>query len=260
VSSHRSRARLAVSLVGRYVDAVVPLPTTAQAARRLPAVLRDRGRYQRLSGGELALEDDYPQLMDHTTGSPFDPHYTYQDAWAARQVRRHAPAEHIDVGSRITFVLGLAAWVPTTFIDLRPLDVHVDGLESRAGSLLTMPYADATVSSLSSLHVIEHVGLGRYGDDLDPSGTARAAQELARVLAPGGQLLIGVPVGRPRTAFNAHRVLHPEAVVELFAPLTLAGFSGVDDEGRFHESLEPADLVGATWGCGLYRFTRTPGS
>jgi SAM-dependent methyltransferase len=219
-------------------------------------MLRERARYQRLSGGALRAEDDYPQLHDRTPGSPFDPHYTYQDAWAARCVGEFGPDEHVDVGSRITFVLGLAAFVPVTFIDLRPLDVQIPGLTSRPGSLLDLPYEDRSVMSLSSLHVIEHVGLGRYGDELDPAGTTKAAAELARVLAPGGQLLVGVPVGRPRTAWNAHRVLDPVALVDAFAELQLSGFSGVDDDGRYHPQLTPRDLAGANWSCGLYRFTR----
>ncbi len=217
--STRRDLRLATSLVGRYTDAVVPLAALTTGLRELPAVLRERIRYQRLSGGELAAVDDYPQLHDRTSTSPYDAHYTYQDAWAARTIHALAPPEHVDVGSRITFVLGLAAFVPVTFIDLRPLTVDVPNLRARAGSLLSLPYEDQSVLSLSSLHVIEHVGLGRYGDELDPDGTRKAARELGRVLAVGGQLLIGVPVGRPRTAFNAHRVLDPEQVVELFRPL-----------------------------------------
>jgi SAM-dependent methyltransferase len=252
----RSRLRLALSLAGRYADAIVPLASVASGARELPRVLRDRARYQELAGEALDPADDYPQLHDRTGTSPFDAHYTYQDAWAARSVSEFGPAEHVDVGSRITFVLGLAAWVPVTFIDLRPLEVDVPGLTSRAGSLTDMPYEDRSVQSLSSLHVIEHIGLGRYGDDLDPGGTARAAAELARVLAPGGQLLIGVPVGRPRTAWNAHRVLDPEGVVEMFRPLELAAFAGVDDRGRYRRELRPAELAGSEWACGLYRFTR----
>jgi SAM-dependent methyltransferase len=254
--TNRPLWRRAVSVVGRYTDAVVPLPTVRDGLRDLPHVLAQRRRYQRLSNGALDLAEDYPQLHDRTASSPFDAHYTYQDAWAAREVRDHGPAEHVDVGSRITFVIGLSAFVPTTFIDLRPLDVQLDGLTSRAGSLVAMPYADQSVPSLSSLHVIEHVGLGRYGDDLDVDGTAKAAAELARVLAPGGRLLIGIPVGRPRTVFNAHRILDPEAVVDLFAPLELDAFAGVDDDRRFHPSLAPRDLAGAEWSCGLYRFTR----
>ena len=62
----------------------------------------------------------------------------------------------------------------------------------------------------------EHIGLGRYGDPLDPLGTRKAAAELQRVLAPGGQLLFSLPVGRPRVEFNAHRVHDPHEVASWF--------------------------------------------
>jgi len=47
------------------------------------------------------------------------------------------------------------------------------------------------------MNVVEHVGLGRYGEPLDPEGDIKAMRELRRVLAPGGSLLFVVPVGRP---------------------------------------------------------------
>jgi hypothetical protein len=56
------------------------------------------------------------------------------------------------------------------------------------------------------MHVIEHIGLGRYGEALDPDGDLKAIRELVRVLAAGGNLLVVVPVGRPRIQFNAHRI------------------------------------------------------
>jgi hypothetical protein len=63
-------------------------------------------------------------------------------------------------------------------------------------------------------------------------------------------------VGRPRTAFNAHRVHDPRAVAALFPELGLEAFAGVDDGGTFHEELEPAALASCEWSCGFYRFSR----
>ncbi len=238
-----------------YVHAVVP-NTIWRSLGAYPRFFMDRRRYKRESGEDLHWYHDNPQLLDRRDTTPFDRHYTYQDGWAAREICSRRPPMHVDVGSRISFVVGLAAFVPVTFIDLRPLEITFPGLETMRGSILDLPYEDASVASISSLHVAEHIGLGRYGDPLDPEGTVRAAIELERVVAPNGFLYFSVPVGRPHVAFNAHRVLDPRAVCGLFPNLVLDGFAGVDDAGGFHLELTPSDLVDSGWGCGLYRFTR----
>ena len=126
-----------------------------------------------------------------------------------------------------------------------------------AGNILELKIADASVASLSCLHVIEHIGLGRYGDPIDPEGSRRAAAQLARILAPHGRLYVSAPVGRERICFNAHRVFAPETVVAMFAPLRLQAFALTDDSGAFHD---PAPLEAARsldYGCGMFEFTRT---
>jgi len=124
------------------------------------------------------------------------------------------------------------------------------------GSLLTLPFADRSVTSLSCLHAIEHVGLGRYGDPLDPEGTHKAARELARVLAPGGNLFLATPVGQPRLCFNAHRIHSAEAIRELLPHLDLIEFAGIHDDGRYVERAELAEFCESKYACGLYWFRR----
>jgi hypothetical protein len=231
------------------------------AAARTPVELARwaalRRSYRRLAGAEpLRWADSQLELRDRLTTSPFDRHYFYQDAWAARRVADAAPDWHVDVGSRVDLVGFLTTICPITFVDIRPLEADLDRLTSIAGSVLDLPFPDRSVRSISCLHVIEHVGLGRYGDPLDPEGTAKAVRELARVVAPGGQLLLSTPVGASRTVWNSHRVSDPVALASALPEFELAEFAGVDDGGVFRRDRAPSELAGQTYACGMYRFVR----
>lgn len=98
---------------------------------------------------------------------------------------------------------------------------------------MQLPFASDPVGSLSFLHVAEHIGLGRYGDPLDPNGTRKACAELARVLTPGSSLYFSLPVGRLKLCFNAHRIHPPDQVLGFFQDLEMIEFSAVTDEWRF---------------------------
>jgi len=116
--------------------------------------------------------------------------------------------------------------------------------------------ADASVESLSSLHAVEHFGLGRYGDPIDPTAPVKAMQAMARVIQPGGRLYFSVPIGRQRLQFNGQRVFSPVGVLGYLQPLRLVSFAAVDDTGTFRKTANPEDYTGAHCSCGLYEFTR----
>lgn len=241
----------------RWLNAVAPTSNVGAAARAYPWFIRSWRRYAQMPAAEpMRFEDTHPCLMDRTPTTPYDPHYFHQAVWATEHVLRLRPEEHVDVGSEINFVGMISAIARVTFVDVRPLPVQLPRLSSIRGDLHALPFEDRSVSSLSCLHVAEHVGLGRYGDELDPRGTSRACTELGRVLAAGGTLLFSLPVGRPRVCFNAHRVHTPAQILEYFADIELEEFSVVDDE---YALVRDADLDRAaqlTYGCGLFRFRR----
>ena len=219
--------------------------------------VRDRRAYRRLPGAEpVRWRDVQPKLADRTSHTPYDLHYFHQDVWAAQRIAEERPGRHVDVGSRVDLVGFLTALTQVTFVDIRPLSAQVEGLESVAGSVLEMPFADRSLESLRCRHLAEPKGLGRDGDPRHPRGTVEAAGELQRVLGAGGQLLFSLPVGRPRVCFNAHRVHDPRAVPAMFEELELLEFSGIDDAGVFRRHMQPAELAREAYGCGLYRFRR----
>jgi len=148
----------------------------------------------------------------------------------------------------------LTTHTQVTFIDVRPLKVELARLYPIAGSIARLPLRDGSITSLSCLHVVEHIGLGRYGDQLDPLGTRRACKELIRVLAPGANLFVSLPVGRPRVCFNAHRIHSPWQVLSCFEGLELIEFSAVDDRGKFCEKADMDEMGQASYACGLFWF------
>lgn len=219
--------------------------------------LGDRRKYQQMPGAEpLRWRDIYPKLADRLAYSPYDNHYFHQDIWAARCVAELEPERHVDVGSRVELVGFLTSLTNVAYVDIRPLSAQVERLESITGSVLELPFPDCSLESVSCLHVAEHIGLGRYGDPLDPMGTRKAAAELQRVLRPDGQLLFALPVGRPRVCFNAHRIHDPREIPGMFGELDLVELSGMDDAGVFKRNRNPLELADSSYGCGLYRFIR----
>lgn len=223
----------------------------------LPWYIADWRRYSRLAGPRaIRWRDSYPCLTDRVLHTPFDPHYFYQAGWAARKLARAVPSCHVDVGSSALMIGMVSALVHTIFVDYRPLRARIPELDVTAGDLLALPFRTGSVHSLSCLHVIEHVGLGRYGDQLDPAGSSKAAQELMRVLASSGKLLLSIPVGRERVQFNAHRVFAPQTVLSMFSELELMDTAMVDDSGEFSEPADLARAADCNYACGMFEFAR----
>ena len=206
---------------------------------------------------KISFADLQPCLGDWTTSTPFDPHYFYQGAWAARKLKKNHPEKHVDIASSVLMVSVLSGFIDTVFVDYRPLKANLSGLNSIPGDILALPFDDASVTSLSCLHVIEHIGLGRYGDPLDPLGSVKGANELQRILAPGGGLLVSLPIGLERICFNAHRVHLPSSVLQLFSNLRLVDFSYVDDAGIFHENAQLDQANHLEYGCGMFHFQKS---
>jgi len=248
---------LTLQLLRRWLAQVCDPVRAFKALGGYASFFYDWHRYSKLAGAEpIYLAETYPQVHDRTNKTSFDAHYLYVNSWAFRRILVAHPPLHIDVGSQTLFVSLLSGILPVVFLDYRPLGAKLGGLWCLSGSILALPFADRSFSSLSCLHVAEHIGLGRYGDPLNPDGTRKACRELVRVLAPGGNLYFAVPVGRPKLCFNAHRVHAAETVCEYFADLRLIEFSGVNDDGRWLERVDMSELRDSDYACGMFWFQK----
>ena len=200
--------------------------------------------------------EDYPCLSDSSSKTDFDSHYVYHTSWAARKLLENKCELHFDIGSDIRFVTIASAFQKIEFLDFRPAHITLSNLSCGHADLTKLVYKDQSIKSISCMHVVEHIGLGRYGDEINYNGAIIAMQELQRVLASGGFLYFVVPVGRPTVKFNAHRIFDPKFIEYQFSELTLLEFSFVNDDGKFIENTNPTQAQHENYGCGCYLFCR----
>ncbi|MEN6414180.1 MAG: DUF268 domain-containing protein [Veillonellales bacterium] len=198
-------------------------------------------------------QDLYPCLNDDTETTPFDSHYVYSTSWAARILKLSNPTVHHDISSSIFFATIVSAFIPVKFFDYRPVAITLSNLECGQADLLSLPFANDSISSLSCMHVVEHIGLGRYGDSVDYDGDLKAIAELKRVVAPGGLLLFVVPLGGVSIIkYNAHRIYLFEQICEYFTGWSILNFSAVFDNGMFLANCNPQLVERQNYVCGCF--------
>lgn len=184
-----------------------------RSLRGLPRYLREFRRFRSQYRGQVEL---MPCLHDwYAEGGSTDNEYFWQDLVVARMVAAARPQRHVDIGSRVDgFVAHVASFREIEVFDVRPIRSTIPGIVFRQADLMRpVPDLDHYTDSLSCLHALEHFGLGRYGDPIDPQGYQAGLSSMARILRPGGNFYLAVPVGRPRVEFNANRVFDPADIL-----------------------------------------------
>ena len=207
----------------------------------------------------LKWRDRQSCLNDATANTDFDRHYVYHLAWAARILKEIYPDKHIDIGSFIHFPAMLSAFFPIEYYEYRQPEIQLDNLVVGNADLTSLPFSSNSVDSLSCMHVVEHIGLGRYGDKLDYDGDLKAIREISRVLAEGGDLLFVVPVGRPKIMFNAHRIYSFDQIIDYFSTMQLKEFALIPDNtasGGLIRNASKALFDSQEYGCGCFWFKK----
>jgi len=205
----------------------------------------------------LKWKNKKPYLNDNTSQTNFDAHYIYHPAWAIRILKNINPEKHIDISSTLHFCSMLSAFIYTEFYDFRPAQLNLNNLESKKADLTHLPFENNSIKSLSCMHTVEHIGLGRYGDKLDPDGDLKAIEELKRVLAIGGNLLFVVPIGKPKIVFNAHRIYSYNQIISYFRNINLKSFSLVTDTNNFIPNASKTVADKQNFGCGCFWFKKS---
>ncbi len=247
------------NLFRKFYNLLLPLNNFCQfklifAIKQYYWFIKSFSQYKKMDlNSKFETIEFYPCLSDNLTYTPLEPTYFFQDCWAASKIFELKPAHHYDVGSSAKTMGLLSQFVPITMIDIRPIELELENLHFIRGSILELPFEDNSIESLSSLCVVEHIGLGRYGDPIDQFGSEKAISELKRVVKIGGVLLFSVPVDKEnKTYFNAHRAFTREYVMELFCNFELI-------EEKYHYGTKTYSCYSENmgFGTGLYMFRKS---
>ncbi len=221
---------------------------------------RQKGNNSSFQFGKL-----YPVLNERSSESgTMGGHYFHQDLYVARKIFANKPVRHIDIGSRTDgFVAHVASFREIEIIDIRAQKGTVKNISFRQADLMQLP-PDLIDScdSISSLHVIEHFGLGRYGDPIDYFGYKKAIQNIKTILQQNGTFYFSVPIGPQRIEFNAQRVFSVRFLVDLLkVDFEIKSFSYIDDDGEFYEEIPFKENqinlnYGCYYGCGIFELIK----
>lgn len=195
----------------------------------------------------------YPCTRDKTTFTPINTDYFYQNTWFAKKLIHNKPTIHYDVGSDVKMIGILSQFVKINFIDIRNPNIKLNNFKYIKGDICNLPFKTNSIKSISSLCVIEHIGLGRYGDDIDPDGSEKAIKELIRVTIKNGNIFITVPIySENRLYFNAHRTFTRKFIMDKFKQCKLI------EEQYFYngEIVSKLPLKMNTYGTGFFWFKK----
>lgn len=189
-------------------------------------------KFKRIDSIENRFKKYVFNPIEENFSNTFDRHYIYHTAWASRILKQIDPSIHIDIGSSLYFISILSSFYKIIHYDYYPPLLRLDNVETKHANLLSLPFKTNSIYSLSCMHVVEHVGLGRYGDPIDFNGDITAINEIKRVIATNGHLLFVVPIGSSSLHFNAHRIYDAEWILNQFKDFELKNFSLIPDNNE----------------------------
>lgn len=233
-----------------------------RSARGLPRYVRDFLRFRAGYAGRIEL---LPCLQDwYEDGGAAKLEYFWQDLLVARSIFEAKPKKHVDVGSLVAgFVAHVASFREIEVFDVRPISTQIPGVTFKQADLM-QPVAGMAnyCDSLSCLHALEHFGLGRYGDPIDPKGFERGLANMAALLRKEGVFYLSVPIGVERVEFNGQRVIDPRVMIDLARAnsLELRELKVVRQGGKVEtlavDEQRLSDLASQRYALGIFTFTK----
>ena len=207
------------------------------------------------SNSEFQIYPSHPYLFDKNDTNLKLQYFHFQDLWAFNIIKKKQIKEFLDIGSNLSFITFCSSLSKITCLDLRSHKISLENVNFTIGDINKIPFSESSIENLSSLSVIEHIGLGRYGDKIDILGMEKSVNEFHRVLKKEGNLIVSFPVGKKNIIeFNAHRICNLDYISKLFH-----NFSLIDETFIFKNGYNSRDeflKAGQPNGIGCFHFLK----
>ena len=170
-------------------------------------------QYKQISDKKISF-DLLPRLNDrYQLSGGYDNEYFLTDLFIAQYiyVNNLNINNLLDVGSRVDgFISNVASFRKINIIDIRNVPKELHNIKGKkldmTGDLKSVPAEQ--YDFITSIHAIEHFGLGRYGDPIDFNGHIKAIRNINKLLMSNGTFFLGVPYGKEnKIIFDCHREL-----------------------------------------------------
>jgi len=207
----------------------------------------------------------FPVLSDKKQSSwDFSSMYFNQDLFVAKRIYKNQPKKHIDIWSRVDwFVAHVASYRNIEVFDIRPSKSTLQNIKFIQADLMKLSkWLENYSDSISSLSVIEHFWLGRYGDNIDINWHIKWLDNIYKILKKWWKFYFSVPIWPQRIEFNAHRVFDITYLIKLFdKKYHIDYFSYVDDKWDLHENslMNEKNIknnFGCKFWCGIFEMTK----
>jgi hypothetical protein len=231
--------------------------------KSIPFFLKDYLFIKFNSDKSFPVEASFPCFSDkYDTAGKLDRHYFFQDTYVSRKIYEANPIDHLDVGSRIDgFIAQLSIFRKLTILDIRPLDIEIQNVIFLQADICKDDFRVITADSVSCLHTLEHIGLGRYNDPLGTELWKIGLKNIWSLVKPGGVLYLSVPIGKQKIMFNAHRVYNTTTIINEISNAKLIDFAFIGDTTSLQigptDSKEIYNLTkNFNYGLGIFTFKK----